>query len=122
MKLRPYLNGLSLLTAAGTLLGAAVPASAANKKPNIITIISDDFGYGDAGCYGGGEGRGMPTPGLDRIAKEGKTFYSFYAQPSCTPGRAAMLTGLRIRQRRRTKRVAGCASRAAATKNHQPCC
>jgi len=40
MKLRPYLNGLSLLTAAGTLLGAAVPASAANKKPNVITIIS----------------------------------------------------------------------------------
>jgi len=93
MKTRPYLNGLSLLTAAGALLGAAVPASAANKKPNIITIISDDFGYGDAGCYGGGEGRGMPTPGLDRIAREGKTFYSFYAQPSCTAGRAAMLTG-----------------------------
>src|SRR5437868_576021 len=72
---------------------AAMPVLAEGKKLNIITIISDDFGYGDAGPYGGGEGRGMPTPNLDRIAKEGQTFFSFYAQPSCTPGRAAMLTG-----------------------------
>lgn len=62
-------------------------------KPNIVMIVSDDFGYGDAGAYGGGENRGMPTPNLDRIAAEGMQFMSFYAQPSCTPGRAAMLTG-----------------------------
>jgi arylsulfatase len=85
--------GLWLLTAAVAPLCAAVPAHAADKKPNIITIISDDFGWGDAGVYGGGEGRGMPTPNLDRLAKEGMTFFSFYGQPSCTPGRAAMLTG-----------------------------
>jgi len=63
------------------------------QKPNIILIVSDDFGYGDAGVYGGGPGRGMPTPNLDRLANEGITFFSFYAQPSCTPGRAAMQTG-----------------------------
>lgn len=63
------------------------------SKPNIVLIVSDDFGYGDAGVYGGGENRGMPTPGLDRLAEEGMQFMSFYAQPSCTPGRAAMLTG-----------------------------
>ena len=63
------------------------------RKPNIILILSDDFGYGDAGCYGGGENRGMPTPNLDRLAAEGMQFMSFYAQPSCTPGRAAVLTG-----------------------------
>jgi arylsulfatase A-like enzyme len=63
------------------------------KKPNILLIVSDDHGYGDIGSYGGGEGRGMPTPNLDRLAAEGMTFFSFYAQPSCTPGRAAMLTG-----------------------------
>src|SRR5664279_2284428 len=63
------------------------------QKPNIILILSDDFGYGDAGAYGGGEGRGMPTPSLDRLAAEGMTFYSFYGQPSCTPGRAAVQTG-----------------------------
>ena len=65
----------------------------AADKPNILFIVSDDTGYGDLGPYGGGEGRGMPTPNLDRMAKEGMTFYSFYGQPSCTPGRAAMLTG-----------------------------
>lgn len=70
---------------------AQAPAPA--QKPNIIMIISDDTGYGDLGPYGGGAGRGMPTPGIDRLAAEGMTFFSFYAQPSCTPGRAAMQTG-----------------------------
>ena len=55
--------------------------------------MSDDTGYGDLGPYGGGEGRGMPTPNIDRLATEGTTLFSFYAQPSCTPGRAAMQTG-----------------------------
>jgi len=71
----------------------AVGASYAADKPNIILILSDDFGYGDAGAYGGGPGRGMPTPNLDRLSDEGMTFFSFYAQPSCTPGRAAVQTG-----------------------------
>jgi arylsulfatase len=85
--------GLSLLTATAALIGAGGPLQAQEKKPNIILIVSDDFGYGDAGVYGGGEGRGMPTPNLDRIAAEGLTFFDFYGQPSCTPGRAAMQTG-----------------------------
>lgn len=72
---------------------AALPAYAEDKKPNIILILSDDFGYGDSSPYGGGPGRGMPTPSLERLANEGMTFYSFYAQPSCTPGRAAVQTG-----------------------------
>jgi arylsulfatase len=65
----------------------------AADKPNILFIVSDDTGYGDLGPYGGGEGRGMPTPSIDRLAADGMTFFSFYAQPSCTPGRAAMQTG-----------------------------
>ncbi|MGO9174395.1 MAG: arylsulfatase [Rhodomicrobium sp.] len=68
-------------------------AHAQTDKPNILLIVSDDTGWGDLGAYGGGEGRGMPTPNLDRLANEGMTFFSFYAQPSCTPGRAAMQTG-----------------------------
>ncbi len=63
------------------------------KKPNILLIVSDDTGYGDLGPYGGGVGRGMPTPNIDKLAADGMTFFSFYAQPSCTPGRAAMVTG-----------------------------
>ncbi|ARU87842.1 arylsulfatase [Pseudomonas sp. M30-35] len=82
---------LTGLTAAILLTG--LPVQAAESKPNIILIVSDDTGYGDLGAYGGGEGRGMPTPNLDRLADEGMTMFSFYAQPSCTPGRAAMQTG-----------------------------
>ena len=77
-----------------TLLVAIAPGlSLAAEKPNILFIVSDDTGYGDLGPYGGGEGRGMPTPNIDRMADEGMTLFSFYAQPSCTPGRAAMQTG-----------------------------
>jgi arylsulfatase A-like enzyme len=72
---------------------SALAAETTDKKPNILLIVSDDTGYGDLGAYGGGEGRGMPTPNFDRLADEGMTFFSFYAQPSCTPGRAAMQTG-----------------------------
>jgi len=72
---------------------AVAPADAADKKPNILLIVSDDTGYGDLGPYGGGEGRGMPTPNIDRMAADGMTLFSFYAQPSCTPGRAAIQTG-----------------------------
>lgn len=88
---------------AGTMLAAAftldgfqfskAQAQQQQSKPNIIMIISDDTGFGDLGPYGGGEGRGMPTPNIDRLASEGMQFLSFYAQPSCTPGRAAMQTG-----------------------------
>jgi arylsulfatase A-like enzyme len=85
---------LGFLAAAAVVTMSSVPTSAQQQqKPNIILILSDDFGYGDAGAYGGGENRGMPTPSLDRLASEGMQFMSFYAQPSCTPGRAAVQTG-----------------------------
>jgi arylsulfatase len=84
----------ALLAASSFFLGLeSAKAQAPAQKPNIILILSDDFGYGDAGVYGGGENRGMPTPNLDRLAAEGMQFMSFYAQPSCTPGRAAVQTG-----------------------------
>ena len=78
----------------GTFVLAAGPGQAlAQAKPNILLIVSDDTGYGDLGPYGGGEGRGIPTPSIDRMSRDGMTFFSFYAQPSCTPGRAAIQTG-----------------------------
>ena len=41
-----------------------------NTKPNIVLIVSDDFGYGDAGVYGGGENRGMPTPSTFAVSHD----------------------------------------------------
>jgi arylsulfatase len=89
---RTFSSGAAALFVATAVFSTASIAQEA-RKPNIILIVSDDTGYGDLGPYGGGVGRGMPTPNIDRLAKEGMTFFSFYAQPSCTPGRAAMQTG-----------------------------
>jgi arylsulfatase A-like enzyme len=86
--------GVGLLTLFVAAAATSTPAAAQQpQKPNIILIVSDDFGYGDAGAFGGGENRGMPTASIDRLAAEGMQFMSFYAQPSCAPGRAAMQTG-----------------------------
>ena len=60
------------------------------QKPNFIVILADDLGYGDLGCFGHPTIR---TPHLDRMASEGVRLTSFYAQPVCTPSRAALLTG-----------------------------
>ena len=81
------------VVALAVALTLSVNPAVAADKPNIILILSDDFGYGDSAPYGGGPGRGMPTPALERLADEGMTFFSNYAQPSCTPGRAAVQTG-----------------------------
>jgi arylsulfatase A-like enzyme len=72
-------------------LGAAFEIRAASaEKPHIIVIVADDFGYGDVSCYGGK----IPTPNLDRLAKEGIRFTQFYsASPICSPSRCGMLTG-----------------------------
>ena len=93
MKLMRMLGSMLALVGLGLSLASTAQAQAPAKKPNILFIVSDDTGYGDLGPYGGGEGRGMQTPTFDKMAKEGMTFFSFYAQPSCTPGRAAMQTG-----------------------------
>src|SRR5262245_31050289 len=87
------LDALAFGVCLAALPAVTLSAQAQGQKPNILFIVSDDTGYGDLGPYGGGEGRGMPTPNIDRLADEGMTFFDFYAQPSCTPGRAAMQTG-----------------------------
>lgn len=60
-------------------------------QPNIIIIMPDDVGYWNVGAYS--HGMMVPTPQIDRIAKEGMLFTDHYSQPSCTPGRAMMITG-----------------------------
>ena len=66
---------------------ASSHASAQEKKPNIVVLMTDDTGWGDFGAYGGGAALGHPTPNVDRIAKEGAVFTSWYGQASCTAGR-----------------------------------
>jgi arylsulfatase A-like enzyme len=63
------------------------------KKPNILVYLMDDVGWGDIGVYGGGKAVGAPTPNMDRLAQEGLQLTSTYAQPSCTPTRATIMTG-----------------------------
>jgi N-sulfoglucosamine sulfohydrolase len=60
------------------------------ERPNIIIVLADDFGYGDVSVFGGE----VPTPHLDRMAKEGTRFTQFYvASPICSPSRAGIITG-----------------------------
>jgi len=69
-------------------------AQAQAKRPNIVMLMTDDTGWGDFGAYsGGGKALGHPTPNIDRIAKEGAVFTSWYGQSSCTAGRASFITG-----------------------------
>lgn len=63
------------------------------RKPNIIILMTDDVGWMDLGVYGGGADRGAPTPNMDRLANEGMRFTDYYAQPTCTLGRLAVMTG-----------------------------
>ena len=80
--------GLSMLVTAP--IANAVEQLSSSDKPNILIIFTDDQGYGDVGCYGASN---LQTPRLDRLAKEGTRFTSFYAQCVCGPSRSALLTG-----------------------------
>jgi arylsulfatase A-like enzyme len=71
----------------------SAPTSAQQQKPSILFILADNVGYGDIGAYGGGEMRGAPTPRIDRLAGESLRLTQFLVEPSCTPSRAALLTG-----------------------------
>ena len=79
-----------ILAGVAALLGAAsAPATKAQEKPNIVMLMTDDTGWNDFGAYsGGGKALGHPTPNIDRMAKEGAVFTSWYGQASCTAGRA----------------------------------
>jgi arylsulfatase A-like enzyme len=72
---------------------ALTPAFAQDKKPNVVFILADNVGYGDLGPYGGGELRGAPTPRIDELAREGLRLTQFLVEPTCTPSRAALMTG-----------------------------
>src|SRR6201994_4173593 len=68
------------------------PASAQQQRPNIIFIMGDDIGWFNVGAYNQGMMAGR-TPHLDRFASEGMRFTDYYAEASCTAGRANFITG-----------------------------
>jgi arylsulfatase A-like enzyme len=68
-----------------------VTAFAAEPKPNIVFVLTDDLGINDLSCYGR---KDQQTPNLDRLAAQGMRFANSYtAQPICSPSRAALMTG-----------------------------
>jgi arylsulfatase A-like enzyme len=92
------LTGLSKATV-GAALGLVVLgqasislAQAPAKKPNIVFIMGDDIGMWNIGAYNRGMMAGK-TPNLDKLAKEGMLFTDYYAEASCTAGRANFITG-----------------------------
>jgi arylsulfatase len=87
------------LTLVSVILGVAQPTEAQQRpapvsarKPNILVIMGDDIGWLNVSAYNLGL-MGYRTPNIDRIAKEGALFTDWYAEQSCTAGRAAFITG-----------------------------
>ena len=72
---------------------AVKSAHAQNDKPNIVVMMVDNLGWGELGCYGGGELRGAATPRLDQLASEGMRLLNYNVETQCTPSRSAFMTG-----------------------------
>jgi arylsulfatase len=65
------------------------PAAPADDRPNIVLIVADDLGWSDIGAFGGE----IPTPNLDALAAGGMMLTQFYANQSCSPTRAMLMSG-----------------------------
>lgn len=61
-----------------------------NQRPNILLLVGDDFGWSDIGAFGAE----ISTPNLDQLAKEGRIGTNYHTAPTCSPARAALLTGV----------------------------
>lgn len=98
MKANLLKTTLGTLTVSGLLFSSGIVSSygqtGSGQRPNVVMLMTDDTGWNDFGAYsGGGVSLGHPTPNIDRIAKEGAVFTSWYGQASCTAGRASFITG-----------------------------
>jgi len=82
-----FLTSVLCLACATFASSQSAPATAA--KPNIVYIVADDLGWKDVGFHGSD----IRTPNLDKLAASGAKLDAFYAQPMCTPTRAALMTG-----------------------------
>ena len=94
--MNPTKRILGWLAVVAALFACAAPVQAQPKSkpkpPNILVIWGDDIGWQNVSAYGMGT-MGYTTPNIDRIGMEGVRFTDHYAQPSCTAGRAAFITG-----------------------------
>ena len=83
-----------LKSACAGAFAAAVPfrgqAAQANKRPNIVVILTDDQGWGDLSVHGNVN---LKTPNIDSLARDGALFDRFFVCPVCAPTRAELLTG-----------------------------
>lgn len=79
---------LALLCVVSLLLHSATAAQA--KQPNVVLVMTDDQGYGDLGCHGNTMIR---TPNIDRLYTQSVRLTDFHVDPTCSPTRAALLTG-----------------------------
>jgi arylsulfatase A-like enzyme len=89
---RKYTNRAARLIAMMGVAATTLAAHAADKQPNILVIMGDDIGMWNVSAYHRGM-MGGSTPNIDRIAKEGALLTDYYAQQSCTAGRAAFILG-----------------------------
>jgi arylsulfatase A-like enzyme len=92
MKLKRLLTALAAAGAIALGIASPVSAQAPAQKPNIVVIMGDDIGVWNIGAYHRGMMAGT-TPNIDRVASEGMLFTDYYAEASCTAGRAAFITG-----------------------------
>lgn len=90
IRLRVLLS--AALVGAAWMFPAAAFAQEAKARPNIVIILADDLGYGDLGCYN--KNSKIPTPNLDRLAKQGMRFTDAHSPSAvCSPTRYGLLTG-----------------------------
>ncbi len=84
---------VALLLGLAALLPSAPAAAVSSSppRPNLVLLLADDLGYGDLGSYGG---KDVPTPQLDRLAREGIRFTDAYVTcPACAPSRLSIMSG-----------------------------
>ena len=74
-------------------LTMTVGSAFAAKKPNIVLVFLDNFGWGEPGFNGGGIIRGAATPRMDTLASEGLRLTNFNVESQCTPSRSAIMSG-----------------------------
>jgi len=81
---------LSAILCAAVILSGSCHSADAPSKPNILLIVADDLGWGDVSYHGSR----IPTPNLDRLAREGVELDQHYVMPQCTPTRSSLLSGV----------------------------